>query len=746
MRRPFAAFGLIVLLVLIIFANIQKKNIEYYNKISSFDGDFVTISGKVVNTEIKNDNQVLYLKCVSSNSAYFPIEKNIGVICYLKDCETVTLGSFLMLEGQVKIFNTATNEGEFDLKEYYLSQGYYFILNNAFIIAENNSENHLSDKLDKLKGKFANITDKIFWPDDAGIIKAMVLGEKETLNKDIKSLYQKSGICHILAISGLHVSLIGLFIYSLLKKAGMNIYLRTIIPSVIMMLYGIMTGLGISTFRAVIMFLLLMVSYLLRRTYDLPTGLVAAALVTIFFNKYACLSSTFYLSFMAVTGIAVFSRGMIVRTDRINKKLLKFFNTIITGLSVNFFTLPLILNYYYEYPMYSVLLNFFVVPLMGVLLGFAIVAIIVGSFNTFAGGIIAVPCHYILEFYESLCNFCERLPYNHLMLGKPTLLRIIIFYILMAVIILISNVDMDNCKKKFGIAAINIIQMAIKLSLILLGIILMIRPAAKLKVSMLDVGQGDGIVIMADGINIMVDGGTSSKKEIGKYILTPFLKSNAVSEIDYWLVSHPDSDHTSGLIELMSSDSSIKIKTIILPDTKTIKNDAYEIIQLANTNQIPVSYVSRGEKIVSKSLSIEFINPDKNKFYDDVNTYSETFILSYKNIEMLFTGDADTNSEEDYIKYCAENNVDLTNVDIFKVPHHGSNTSSGQKLINVINPKVSLISSGRNNRYGHPSKDVINRLTQSETAIYNTQNCGQITVVYKNNKCEIVEFIKKKEE
>lgn len=739
MRRPIAVTGLIILFILI-FRIIKYDNPpEYYNLINSIAGENITITGIAVKSAIKNDNQVLYLKNVTSDDVVFPKNNNIGAVCYLDTQEDVATGSFVVLSGIIKPFDCARNEGEFDSLKYYLSIGYSFSVKEGKVIYMEKSKNPADILSDALRHKLEMNADEIFYEDDAGVMKAMILGTKDDLNKDIKKMYQKAGISHILAISGLHISIIGMFVFMLLRKLGINPFITAFFPGIIMLFYGKMTGNGISTIRAVCMFELVMLAFVAKRTYDIVTALVLAALFIIIINPYACMSSSFYLSFLAVTGIAVFSKSIMpgrIKSQNIIAKLAKGF---MSGLAVNLFTLPVILYNYYEYPLYSVILNILVVPLMGVLLGLGIIACFTASVNVYLGAVFAIPCHYILFLYSSLCKICEKMPWAHIVLGKPSFLSVAVYYLLMMLIMLIHNYENEKYREKLPV-----VKAAFKIILIAAGIIIMIKPSDKLKIVMYDVGQGDGILISSNDINIMVDGGSSSKKDIGSNILVPGLKASGVSDIDYWLVSHPDSDHTSGLMDILSDYGDITIKQIVLPDTATIKSDAADILTLAAENNIQTGFVKRGDRLIYKDLKITFINPDSGIYYTDINTYSEAFLLEYNDFKMLFTGDATLESEEAYLKYCRDNGISLKDTDILKVPHHGSTSSSGEELLSEITPDNALISCGIGNRYGHPSYDVVERLNICGSRIYDTRQCGQITVRYKKDGYIISEFLRNK--
>ena len=847
MRRPLAFVCLVYLAI--VFALIHIRGIP--DKPLPAE-NYIKIQGWVADKD--ETNQVIYLSDVTfCNEADFTTKEEYGAICYLAEEGTLPrLGSYVEIEGKVGSFSRATNQGEFDLYAYYFIKGYNFSLKNARINAVSSSYNSYLEGLRSIRNGLASTIEVLFNEEDAGIIKTMMLGDKSSIDKDIKALYQESGISHILSISGLHISIIGMCLYSLLKRMGILVWIRTSIAVFVMVNFGLMTGMGTSTLRAIIMFGLVMLSFELRRSYDIITALCLAGAVIVFQNNYIVLYAGFWLSFLAVFGIAVFSRCLYISKDKIDKVpfgyvevisskgiIAKIFclgrktvsitlgqmvvglgNCFMACFSVSFFTLPVVLYYYYEFPLYSIILNIIIVPLMSFLLGIAIVvcllcelicalaAIAAGGQVAIASGghaakgagvtvvifkILSYPCHVILWFYKHICKFINGFPLSSIILGKPSAWKIVVFYSICGFILLIhcwnigkrieesktgaklNNKDELNNKAVSGMNVKirhklstkfkNLLlsnQFKVKLVLICLALILLIPIRRGFKISLIDVGQGDGLCIEYNSKTYMIDGGSSSKNNLAKYQLLPFLKSKGIGHIDYWFISHPDSDHISGLKEMLSEDGKmdISIGTVVLPASATIESDAEELIGLIKARKINIAYVSQGDSFTYKDLSLECINPVKGKVYEDVNAYSEVFILRYKDFSMVLTGDATTESEEDIMEYlgdvglrlaptgdyinakggaesCFKDNIDQWigadskadyKIDILKVGHHGSKTSTSKAFAETLSPDIAVISVGKNNKYGHPNKETIDTLTDIHATIFQTSDLGCIEI------------------
>ncbi len=813
MRRPLAYACLIY--VAIVFIRVHIRGIP--DKPLPAE-NYIKIQGWVADKD--ETNQVIYLSDVTfCNEADFTTKEEYGAICYLaEEGELPRLGSYVEIEGKVGSFSHATNPGEFDLYVYYFIKGYNFSLKNARINAVSSSYNSYLEGLRSIRNGLASTIEVLFNEEDAGIIKTMMLGDKSSIDKDIKALYQESGISHILSISGLHISIIGMCLYSLLKRMGIPVWLRTSIAVFVMVNFGLMSGMGTSTLRAIIMFGLVMLSFELRRSYDIITALCLAGAVIVFQNNYIVLYAGFWLSFLAVFGIAVFSRCLYISKDKIDKVpfgyvevisskglIAKIFclgrktvsitlgqmvvglgNCFMACFSVSFFTLPVVLYYYYEFPLYSIILNIIIVPLMSFLLGIAIVVcllceLICALTAITAGGQVAIassghaakgagvavtifkilsyPCHVILWFYKHICKFINGFPLSSIILGKPSAWKIVVFYFICGFILLINcwNIrkriedsktgaksnnkareGVDKTKTKLRQKIKTFIlgnQFKVKFILICVALILLIPVRRGFKISLIDVGQGDGLCIEYNSKTYMIDGGSSSKNNLAKYQLLPFLKSKGISHIDYWFISHPDSDHISGLKEMLSEEGKmdISIGTVVLPASATIESDAEELISLIESRKINIAYVSQGDSFTYKDLSLECINPVKGKVYDDVNAYSEVFILRYKDFSMVLTGDATTESEEDIMEYLggvARREVCAGDykIDILKVGHHGSKTSTGKAFAEILSPDIAVISVGKNNKYGHPNKETIDTLTDIQATIFQTSQLGCIEI------------------
>ena len=751
LRRRLCFFGLLFLAVvwteLLLSGPPDDDYAPYY-------GERVIVSGHVSRKEIKANSYAIYLSDVhivedSGDSGDESIKNrsdidvydagrsmDSGIICYLGTDgrsyeELPHMGESIRVEGKAGEFRIATNPGQFDMKNYYLYKGYgaNMYIDNWDSMSADHS--FYREWLWRLRCCFGSIYDGIMNRDDAGIMRAMILGDKSELSDDIKELYRMNGIAHILAISGLHISIIGFGLYKLMRRTTMPVTPAVCVSAVVMLSYAEMTGQGTSTVRAVTMFLIMTGADILRRSYDLPTALVISAMTSVITNPYELMTSGFWMSYIAVGGVAIFYPAMKQKIRIENRHLRAILSAVCSGICVTVFTMPLIALSYYEVPVYSVLLNLAVIPLMTVLMVTGLLALAVGCISTDAGCIAALPCHLVMSLYSFLCESIEKLPFHNYICGAPASWQVALFYGILILVIAYG--------KKLKLYE-RIIALPVALA------VLFYKIPSGFFVTMLDVGQGDGICVSSEKTVCMIDGGSSSKKDLFKYTIMPFLKYNGCSKVDCWFISHPDSDHTGGLIEMLQTEDmgGIEIGSIIIPDAYGVDGDCEELIRLAESHDIEVVYFSAGDQLTDESgMRIFCLHPEEGYKTDDVNTYSEILEVSYGSFAGIFTGDATVESERNVFNLLENETIRESlrfpdgGYPVLKVGHHGSHTSSSEEWLSWVSPSVALISAGAGNSYGHPHEDVLERLEQHGADVFRTDMSGAITIKEHKDGIEI---------
>lgn len=665
-------------------------------------GEMLTITGTVTKREQKEDKQAYYLKnCLCSQT-----DSKISVLAYLPKGDSYPIGCELSVYGTIYQLNKADNPGQFDGESYYQSQGILYTFQaDAVLNAEGGS--FLPEYLTRFKEYLGENIMELYNERDGGIIKAVLLGDKSSLREEDQLLYQKNGISHLLAISGLHISMIGVSLYKLLRKGNLTFWEAGIPSGILLYLYGMMTGFGISTIRAVCMFIVMIFADIFGRAYDMASAMALAALIILMQNPLQARQAGFLLSFGAVLGIC-FVYPILQSVFQVKKKA---FQTILFSLSISLITYPISVHFFYEYPLYSILLNFIVIPCMPLVMGFGGAGTIAGCFAPNVGKLVGVPAHLVLSFYELLGEWVIEWPFAVIRLGCEESWQLILYY----VVLFIGLLGLWYGRRR-------IFCMFLPLAVLLVTL----RFRGGLNVTMLDVGQGDGIYIsFPDGTTCLIDGGSTSVKNLGKYRILPYLKYEGVSELDYVIFTHLDEDHMSGMRELTEMSGTydgVEIKTILFPSIANPDEKYLEMWKIAEKNGFKVGKIGAGDSLSGEGFTMECLYPVKNSYSEDKNNSSTVLQLTCGEFSMLLSGDLGWEGEKELLRVGT-----LKDIDVWKVSHHGSKYSGSEEFLKVINPQLSLISVGRNT-YGHPSDEILERLNRIGSYVETTLDSGALLI------------------
>lgn len=728
MKRPLCLICLILSVILLFYAPIKKSHINSFSDMSdkpcSYEGTLKDIQFKVTS---EHNTQILYMS------------GDVNVIVYPdRIIPDLRIGANLKIIGTAYSFTPARNEGMFDSLTYYNSLGYSYGIKNASVICCSASYNHFSDALYRIRRYFCTKIDTLLPAQEASIIKTMLLGQKKEIDTDLKDLYMRNGIAHILSISGLHISIIGLGFFKLLKRIGIRHKLSAVISFVFMFIYGLMAGLSISSLRAIMMFAISMLAILFERTYDLLTSVSLISTFLMLTNSLLIYNSAYIFSFGTIYGITIILPTLTSPSVSENKPDF-FISKVLNSLAMSIITLPIYYYCYFQLPIYSVLLNFLVLPVMGILIGCSVVMLTASCISISLAEPLKFLIIGILKIFKRLADFFDTLPYHYYTPGKPKIWQIILFIIISIVLYLTR-------KKLLLVNRYIIMLFAI--------LIITVRFNPPFEMCMLDVGQGECIFLryskfgvtfpgITPEFTVLFDGGSTDISSVGKYRITPFLKSKGASCIDAIFISHTDADHINGILEMLDSygQEGITIKNLILPAiSDELKNDSYRMLEVkATALGIPISYFSAGDSLSYNELTLTCVWPNGssdayayNSCYLDANNCSMVVNARYLRHSILVTGDITSETE---------NKIALASpIEILMVPHHGSRGSSSMDFLSRVRPSVSLISAGIDNQYGHPHKETLSRLNSINSVIFRTDLFGQISIVG-NSQLSVTPFI-----
>lgn len=709
------------------------------------DGDHVSVEGKVKGKEFKNDKYIYYLSDATINISEGSV-KNTSLILNL-DSDYIPVFSYIKVKGSIATFSTASNQGNFDGKKYYNSMGYVCKVAVDRVEEVETKSVFAADFLYNLRSRITEIFDLCLPGEEAGFLASITLGDKSGLNGDLKELFQNVGLAHVLAVSGLHVSVVCIGLYNLLRKRGISFVISGSAAGIIAVLYGIMTGLSVSACRACGMFLIYLISQMLGESYDMITSLFVLAIILILKNPLYVTNSSFIFSFLAVLFVIIFAKpfseelnqylrskkeaaipvkglGIKYSMSLKDRAMEKLYSSFAFSFFLTLATIPLVANFFYQVPIYSILLNMIILPLMPFLLILGLVGGFAGVFLLPLGKLILFLCHIIIYFYEMVASFFEKLPYALFITGYHSYIRIIFYWLFLVLLLYIMPKllkSLDRAKLSY------IILLQIILGIISCGLFL-IPEKQEFEIDVLDVGQGDGTYISSgDGLHIFIDGGSTSSDQVGKYNILPFLKYKGCPNIDYWFISHSDEDHISGLMELL--ESGYQVNNLVLSSKIVSSDNLTVLLSLAQGNNTNIIYMNENDKIGTKNITLTCLFPTCEYSLDDANAMSLCLLLEYSNTgdgvryKAFFGGDIGADEEK-----IIASDKRVIGLNMLKVSHHGSKYSSDSDFLLALSPDIATISCAKKNFYGHPAKEAVERIEKTGAKIYYTMDFGQIII------------------
>lgn len=706
------------------------------------DGAQVSVQGRLVSKEYKNYQYLYYLtSCYVQKQDEAGISKgtasnktvpcNQVIVCVGKD--SYKLGKTLVLNGTAEYWKGASNEGNFDAKTYYWSRGIDFKVKDAQILSEHGEADAVAEWLFSLRSKIAAVYAEALEEGQAGVLTTMVLGDKSLLEKEEKKLYQKTGISHILAISGLHISVIGMSLYQILRKLGAGYAGAGMGAAILMAGYGGMVGMGTSVNRALLMFFLMLFAGVLGRSYDSLSALSAAALALTWENPAILFYAGFLLSFAAVSGV-VYLGGLLEKRKGGEKRFLKriagsFLDTLGVSAVIQLATIPLVAWYYYEQPTYGIFANLVVLPFMALLLYFGIAGGLLGLFLPNLAKLPLFFCQVILSWYEAVCKGIGSLPGAVSICGQPPVWKLAGYYFLL--LFLASCLYRQKKVKNDGRA----LNVRLFTGGAVLLFFLLFRGNGGFELDVLDVGQGDGIFLRTEtGITMFVDGGSSNVSKVGEYRILPFLKAKGVRRIDFWAVSHTDADHISGLMEIL--EEGYPVSNLLMAEN-VVQDEAFEnLCALAEKAGSNIVYVKAGDILHLGEAQIELLSPSAGSSTQDKNGNSLVFYYEENGFTGLFTGDIGEAQERWLLSQ-----KKLRQAEFYKAAHHGSGGSNSAEYLRTVAPEISVVSCAKENSYGHPAPKAIENMEDAGSAVFFTMESGRIRITREGEELVIEKYL-----
>ena len=683
---------------------------------AAFSNEIVQVSGVV--EDVRGERIVIAATAVTLNGE---TDRNrVNIQAFLISDEEIRIGQQITVSGRLIKPEGLRNQGGFNQFQHFASRNIQYRM-NATLISTGGSTITIRGITNGFKNRLMDIYDASLPPAESGIIKAMLLGDRTSIDERLAELYRVGGIYHILAISGLHITAIAFLLDFLLKKQ-LGTVKSGITTLIILCLYAVFTGLAISTMRAVIMFGAHVLGKILWRKNDLLSSTALAACILLMMNPYFLWDGGFQLSFSSVFGIG-FGANTIKQTilsipkeskvSKFIKKTRFFSDGLPASLAITLFNTPVVASVFYQVPTYGIIANLIIVPtVVFVLIG----GIIVGAagfislhLSTFLGGAL----FFIFQFYEFICLTIERLPMSMSLTGQMPLHYLLIWYVMaISILKLLKSRSETRAKRRFYLQC----AMGTLLALVVLFGIDTINNSRLNYVTVIDVGQGDSILLRNNGRAFLVDGGNPwNTNEI-----TSHLRSRRISRLDGVFVSHPHNDHIGGVISLIGR---VNIGAIyISPNVGAMVYLEYELRHRAREYSIPIIPLTTGDRISFPGGEIICLHPTPN-FSREPNANSLVLMYETFGTRFLLTGDIGANEEA----YILRGGADIRS-NALDLAHHGSRHSNSEQFLRHVAPEIAFVGTGIRNRYGHPSERVVQLLYEMGVPLFNTAETGQIRI------------------
>lgn len=477
-------------------------------------------------------------------------------------------GDQISCTGKLSAIKEASNPGEFDARTYYYSLGIRYQFFGKAISRKKERPLSVYRMAGRVRERIDAVYRYILSENEYGLLKAMFLGDKTELSSEEKRLYEENGVAHLLAVSGLHVSIVGGMLFRFLRKRKFSYTVSCICSSFVLLFYVIMTGFGNSVFRAAIMFLIFLLAQYFGAEYDMVTSMSLAGILMLYDSPLRILESGCIISFTSIFAIGMivpFAKELGEKRRRSKlipgeflieskwKKRIKqaFFTSVIISMVIG----PLLLRFYYQWSPYSVVLNLFIIPAMSPLLLSAITGGIMGLFQIWAGMAGCIPAVLLLRGFHEIFQFINKMPGAVIVTGCLSWWKILLFYLAELCLFICWYYRLWSAGCVF-------------ILILIAG--RFCRPVPPLQISMLDVGQGECIFLKTPANEtVLIDGGSTSKKHVADYTILPALKYYGTDHLDYVIITHTDEDHISGIRELLEEE--YPVKNIIVPDTLAMR-------------------------------------------------------------------------------------------------------------------------------------------------------------------------------
>ena len=725
-----------------IVANLNKQ--EIITKLTDYHKEKNTIAfGIIESINLKKEYEISFiLRLDSLIISEKKIETNEKLLCRLRSggkdrkffYDNFNPGNKISFKGTFTQPKSIRNPGEFDYKKYLLSEGITGILtsydDNSFHLIDSDYSTYqttvfnVRKYIDKLIHKLHN-------QKTAGLLRGLLLADRTEIDFETKKNFINAGVIHILAVSGLHVGYIVLFLIVVFGR--FNLYVRSIFIILGIFSFMLITEVPPSVFRATLMTAIIIISFLSNRSTNLLNSISLSAVIILFVNPQQIFNPGFQLSYSAVLSIALIYpviQKEITLIGITNQKVKAVLLFIGVSLAAQIGTLPFTVAYFNKISLISLVANLVVIPLTALIVGSAIITLLIGSITVSVASYLGITNNFLATVMFSFINFSGGLELSHIRISSYSILDGIIFYFFVSIFI-------------YGFHKLSKLYLKLIFSLLIFFNIYLfskiddkeILPDGLLSILMIDVDQGDSFLIkFPNGKTALIDAGLANPFfDTGERIIIPLLDHLGIKKLDYGFISHYDNDHYGGFVTLLNNQ---RIKKVFIPEpdssTKSIKFNKF-----LDKLGIPKKIYLR-EKYEIENVAIYILNDTSATYFNKLSSNDRSGIMKivFGKKSFLFLGDVEIPAERYYVLKERK----MLDSDVLKVGHHGSKTGSSEIFLKLVSPEISLISAGIKNKFGHPSEIVLERLEKLNSRILRTDSAGAILLQSDGNKIEIVDW------
>lgn len=719
------------------------------------DGRRCTLTGMVADEPLWREDSVVFplrLQAIEDREGEMPASGKLRVTLYYEgQAPEISYGREISVTGVITIPAGQRNPGGFDYRSFLETRGMSaaFHGNSTSLVTGDFSPSLSPLRLFALglKEKMQAVLRAQLPPAAGNLLVAILFGERQALDPGVEEGVRRSGVAHLMAVSGLHVGLLAAMLLLLFKRVGLMGWPACLLLILLLFSYTYLTGLKPSTLRAFIMIAMGAGALCLGRRKDLPTAVAVAALFTLIYNPLLLFHVGMQLSYAATIAILIFTEPLQRAIIQIIARLPHYFHPsawqdygaglIAVTIAAQLGILPLIAYYFKEISIVALPANILILPVMAILLGIGLFTALWGLVMPAVAALFSLAAYPLLAYILLLTGWMGSGEYAAITVFPPRPLEILIYY---SVLLLVAwqggeirrySSILTACLKrwKMQMRPFHLLSALLIVALPFTWWGLPRYPEKELEVVFLDVGQGDAIFIRTPGgSNILLDSGgrpafMDDLERPGRLVVVPYLEYRRVKKLDMVIVSHPHEDHYGGLLAVLERFPA----GLLVTNAEEVETESYiRLLELADAKGIPRMIMQKGDNyLLEPSLELEVLAPPARLFkgtVSDVNNNSLVMRLIYREVSFLFTGDI----EDAAANWLLREGMPLKST-VLKVPHHGGYMPAFSPFLEAVGPEAAVIQVGRNT-FGHPHPETVAILEQETPEVYRNDQHGAVII------------------